>query len=193
MNISEVLKQAWAAVENSGVPKDIQESAFNAAVLLLTRKSDQENETTKLQIKPTAADSPTQFGAEDNFYNLIIERTNIDKASLEKLVYLEDDEPRLLAGAIKGNLTNAEAIRSIAHVLTIARSLGLGQQGAAIKMIRTECDRLKRNDETNFKRHIKKIENFAFTTKDNIEYLIPRPAAFDEFPKVVEKLLGGIA
>lgn len=190
MEISEILKLAWEAVEKSGVPEEIRPSAFNAAVLLLNPSPDAQKTQPRVQIQQDLLTSESGDRSEEDFYNLIIERTNVDKDSLEKLVYLEGDEPRLLAGAIKGGMTVAESIRCIAHVLTVVRALGLAQPVTSLKMIRTECSRLHRNDETNFKRHMKKIENFAFTTKDNIECLAPRPAAFDSFPNVVERLLG---
>jgi hypothetical protein len=183
VEISEILKLAWEAVE-------IQTSAFNAAVLLLNPSPDQQKTSPKAQLQQDTPISETGDSSEKDFYNLIIERTQVDKDSLEKLVYLDGDEPRLLSGAIKGVMTNADSIRSIAHVLTVVRALGLGQQVTSLKMIRAECIRLHRNDETNFKRHLRKIQNFALTTKDNVEYLSPRPAAFDSFPGVVERLLG---
>lgn len=192
MEISEIIKQAWDAVVKSGVPAEIQGPAFEAAIRLLSPASDSVGEVTKTVDKnrETFPASPASDLSEDQFYSAIVGRTNADKSDLERLILLEDGEPKIIANAIKGNLTTADSIRAIAQVLTIVRTLGLGQPTTPLNVIRTECERLNRNDKKNFKMHIKKIQNFTTTTKDKIEQLAPRPAAFDVFPSVVDMLLG---
>jgi hypothetical protein len=87
VEISEILKLAWEAVEKSGVPEEIQTSAFNAAVLLLNPSPDQQKTSPKAQLQQDTPISETGDSSEKDFYNLIIERTQVDKDSLEKLVY----------------------------------------------------------------------------------------------------------
>lgn len=190
MEISEIIKHAWEAVEKAGVPKEVQVPAFNAAIRLMTPVTSIGDNPAKILIKEVSQDSPPGDITEETFYALIIERTDVDKTNLEKLVHLDNNEPKLISNAMKGNLTTAESIRAIAQVLTVVRSLGLKQLGTPLKTIKSECLRLNRFDEKNFKKIIKSIENFTIITKDKVEQLSARPPAFATFPTVVDKLLG---
>lgn len=190
MDVSQVIKQAWDAVEKAGVPKEIQVAAFNAAVGLIAPVKTGDTIPKKTAIGSASDQLDAGDISEESIYAKVVGRTNVDRLELEKLVYLDVNEPKLVPNAIKGNMTTAESIRAIAQVLTIVRALGLEQQGTPLKMIKSECARLNRHDEKNFKKHIKSIENFAIVTKDKVEMLTARPLAFNSFPAVVDRLLG---
>lgn len=212
MDVSEIMKQAWAAVEKANLPKEIQVSAFTIAVQLLTSTTEQSKPSIeRVSSKPPAKKTTTKSTrtvrgtnlkakkfpeplivsvTEEEMYELVMQHTHVDKLKLEKLVQLDDGEVKLNLSSIKGNLTTAGYTRSIATVLAIVRNAGLGEIATPVSAVKIECERLKKFDVKHFAEHISSIENFSIVGSGKSRSLKPRTPAFATLTSNIDALLG---
>lgn len=203
MNPAEVLKAAWAAVSEAELPRELHEVAFREAVRMYTFTTapigsvtphnsvnlhfDDANE------KETSAEHLDNEVPSSEFLDTVSRGTGVPWKSLEALIYVEDGEPRLDLPAIKLGGSTAERTRNIAAILTIARTFGLDENETSVELIREEAQRLKCYDRSNFNAHLKGLEGFAIRESGGTRKIVAKAGGLDEFPKLVEVLVGNSA
>ncbi|BBY77841.1 hypothetical protein MPRF_47400 [Mycolicibacterium parafortuitum] len=172
MDVAKVLKDAWQAVEDSGVPKEMQEIAFNRAV-------DLYGYAPSVAQPPITAPSPdvasngsgntTGSGAstgtiksESAFYESMCKATGISEDALLRLIDIHEGAPRIALKASQLPNAAAKAQKVVSLLIILARHYYNDENEVALSYCLAECKRLScLND--NFKRDVGRIDDLLLT------------------------------
>jgi hypothetical protein len=156
METSDILKKAWAAVQDAGLPDKLHEVGFREAVRLESPQQPAPAATAPSAAVPKpgsggtngsasgpSKDDPDTAVTEKLMYDRVVEQTGVDRDKLERLVLLDEEGPRLAMAGIKLGKSTADRARAVAQVLTIVRGFGLEEDATSLDTIRNECMRLK--------------------------------------------------
>ncbi len=203
MEVSTLLKKAWSAVEDAGLPDEIQPLAFREAVRLLSPVEGAQAGARSGGVKPGgdggnkgAANGDSNGGqgavvvTEDEIYDRVATQTGIDRHKLEALVHLDDDGLRISLPGLKLGKTNSDRARAVAQILTVTRGFGLAESETSLEVIRTECDRLKVYDSANFSAHIKGLSGYVISGTGPNRRLRAKGPGIQAFATLVEGLVG---
>lgn len=204
METSDILKKAWAAVQDADLPDKLHEVGFLEAVRLLSPQQPGllVNATGAAAPKPgnvgtnngtagdASKDGPGAAVSEELMYDRVVVQTGVAKDKLERLVLLDEDGPRLALPGIKLGKNTADRARAVAQVLTIVRGFGLEEEATSLDVIRTECIRLKVYDSANFSSHVTKMDGYPVAGSGAGRRLRARGPAIAAFPALVDRLLG---
>ncbi|WP_163768341.1 hypothetical protein [Mycolicibacterium parafortuitum] len=170
--MAKVLKDAWQAVEDSGVPKEMQEIAFNRAV-------DLYGYAPSVAQPPITAPSPdvasngsgntTGSGAstgtiksESAFYESMCKATGISEDALLRLIDIHEGAPRIALKASQLPNAAAKAQKVVSLLIILARHYYNDENEVALSYCLAECKRLScLND--NFKRDVGRIDDLLLT------------------------------
>jgi hypothetical protein len=200
METSELLKSAWAAVEDAGLPDEVQAIGFREAVRLLAPESPGMTPTRRdaaggrgerggAMSDPTS-DAPRITVSEDEIYDRVVEHTGVDRARLEQIVHLDDDGLRVSLPGLRLGRNNAERTRAVAQILTISRGFGLEEAETSLEVIRSECTRLKVYDSANFSSHVAKLSGYVVSGSGHNRRLRAKSPGIKAFPVLVDALAG---
>jgi hypothetical protein len=175
MGVAQVLKDAWQAVEDSGVPEPMQEAAFNRALDLLGgAPAAQAPITPPAHTPPGGAAgsgggtpggsslSPPGGTDENAFYTKMETATKVPRARLETLVHLDEGVPKMAihtSALPKGKKPGA---LFISRVILTARYVWLAESEVALSEVRSEADRFGKYD-GNFARHMQSLNGTGIT------------------------------
>lgn len=201
-DLTELLKKAWTAVENAGLPTEIQPIAFREAIRILSPATRGPASTqTGARSSGGAAggnhsgsgETPGSNGrvgvSEDEIYDRVVSHTGVDRDKLERLVHLDDDGPRVSLAGLKLGKNTSERARAVAQILTVARGFGLDENETSLEVIRTECDRLKVYDSANFSAHMKALSGFVINGSGQNRRIRAKGPGIAAFPGLVDSLL----
>ena len=157
MEPSEVLKQAWAAVESAGVPEPIQLKAFELAVGMLSQgdsgtahersQRDRQNGSQKQREQKPRTDDDSPIGK-------VAHESGISADELEEVLYFDaEGQPHVTGPARRLGKNTAEQARTVTLLITAARYLAMDEPTVESKVVRTECARLKCFNQSNFGSH----------------------------------------
>jgi hypothetical protein len=118
------------------------------------------------------------------------QHTGVDSKKLERLVHLDDNEPKISISGLKLGKNNAERTRAVAQILTVTRSFGLEENETPLEIIRTECDRLKVYDSANFSSYMRALNGYVVTGNGSNRRLRIKSPGVSAFPALVDNLLG---
>jgi hypothetical protein len=204
METSDILKKAWVAVQDAGLPDKLHEVGFLEAVRLLSPQEPApvvSASTVAAAPKPRSAgengtaSDPSKDGAgaavsEELMYDRVVAQTGVSRDNLERLVLLDEEGPRLALPGIKLGKNTADRARAVAQVLTIVRGFGLEEDATSLDVIRTECTRLKVYDSANFSAQVTKMDGYPVAGSGPNRRLRARGPAITAFPALVDRLLG---
>jgi hypothetical protein len=203
METSDILKNAWAAVQDAGLPDKLHEVGFLEAVRLLSPLTPAPAVGAPTVAPPQpgsagengTASGPSKDGAgagvsEEIMYERVVKQTSVSRDKLERLVLLDEDGPRLALPGIKLGKNNADRARAVAQVLTVVRGFGLEEDATSLDIIRKECTRLKVYDRANFSTQVTKMDGYPVTGSGVNKRLRARGTAITDFPALVDRLLG---
>lgn len=161
MEASEVLSKAWAAVVDAALPPEIHETAFKAAIQLIspTSAEPQAPRMSTVASEPAAANHGASSGstsaATGNIFANFAAESNIDQTALEEVFYFDADEtPHINVPGRKLGNNNAMKARAIATGLTAARYYVSDQSTLAVEVVRAECQTKGVYDQGNFSAQI---------------------------------------
>ena len=170
MEVSEVLAKAWASVTQSGVPPEIQEAAFKAAVQLIAPSSSkQENTRTRVNPAPDpGAETPATGDAEeeapatqvdvDVYFKLLATESGIDEAALVEVFYFDaDGTPHINVPGRKLGSSMTKKVQSIATGLAGVRYYVFDQPSIGVEIVRSEANAKSAYDMNNFGSHISSV------------------------------------
>lgn len=203
METGDVLKKAWAAVQDAGLPPEVQPVAFREAVRLLAPRhtapaptaaphSDGRGNSGRGRGEDRNDSNGGREGpvaSEDQIYDRVVAQTGVDRGRLEQLVHLDDDLRVSLPG-LKLGKSNSERARAVAQLLTITRGFGLEENETPLEVIRAECDRLKVYDSANFSSHMKALSGYVLNGTGQNRRLRAKGPGIQAFPGLVDGLLG---
>ncbi len=204
MSTSSVLKEAWAAVEEAGLPERIHEAAFREAVRLISPATTGSSSGGSSGGSSGARASNTSAGAsavgtpgegaitidEDELLRRVATGTGADLSALSNLIYVDDGELRLILPGIKLGKNNADRTRTIAALFTVVRSFGLNEDDTSVELVRDEAQRLKCYDSANFASQLKALQGFVIKGTGANRRIQAKGPALSEFPALVAKLAG---
>jgi hypothetical protein len=201
MDITEALKKAWSAVEDSGLPEHVQPTAFRAALrLLVPNDSAIAPAPRSVGVLRNASEGGGPNGdsggdgqvsvGEDEIYDRVVEHTGADREKLEQVLHLDDGGVRVSLPGLRLGRNNAERTRTVAQILTIARGFGLEENETSLEIIRSECMRLKVYDSANFSSHIGKLAGYVVSGAGQNRRLRAKSPGIQAFPALVDALVG---
>lgn len=205
MDVVELIKQAWAAVQAADLPESIQAAAFRETMRMMSPQvyaSPQERPHPPggLAGKERAAQNGTgaavdgsEFGvgvSEAEIYSRVAMSTGVDRSKLEQLVHLDGDTIKISLPGIKLGKNNADKTRAAAQILTVVRGFGLEEDDTSIEVVRAEAQRLKCYDSANFTTQLSRLAGFVITGSPSSRRIRAKAAGIAAFPALVDQLIG---
>lgn len=199
MEIVEVLKKAWSAVEDANLPEHVQQTGFREAVRLLAPGNSAVASTPRPTVTRRVTgdasgghDSNSDERApvsEYEIYDRVVEHTGVDRDQLEQILHLDDDGVRVSLPGLRLGRNNAERTRAVAQILTIARGFGLEENETSLEIVRSECVRLKVYDSANFSSHVAKLNGYVVSGSGQNRRLRAKSPGIQAFPALVDALV----
>lgn len=197
VEIEDMLKKAWEAVEKADVPEHVQPYAFKEAMRVIAPDSASSRRSPAGFGAHTSSGTSEDAGGaaitEAEMLDKIVVATGVDSAALEQLIHLDDDGPRISIPGTKVAKNNADATRTVASILTVVRDFGLGEKETPVKVIRNEVDRLRVYDPANFSKHLESLPGFQVVGTGQGRRIRSKTAGIKEFPELVDRLVNGTA
>lgn len=205
MEVSKVLKDAWQAVETADVPAEMHEVAFREAIRILAPPTDSgEAQQGRRVGKPdgkrglSGSDrKPKEDGAggltvdESVLISKVAEGTGCDPELLDQLIHINDGRLEILIPGLRLGKKNSDKVRNISKIFSIVYAFGLGEDGAAVELIRSEVQRLKCYDNTNFSKQMAGLApQFAVTGQGASKMVRPKSSGISNFAELVESIAG---
>ncbi len=156
MDVAKVLKDAWQAVQDSGVPKELQETAFNRAVDLYGAAPAGQPPIVSPSPSPAAGQvthTPSGDKSEGDFIKAMSEATRISQSALQKLIDIHEGAPRIALKASQLPSASAKAQKVVSLLLILARHYYNDESEIELSLCSAECKRLSCLDQ-NFKRNV---------------------------------------
>jgi hypothetical protein len=201
MGVAEVLKEAWSAVEDAGLPEHVQPAGFREAVRLLEPGGVAGAAAPRFTgLRGDVGDSPAdgessgeeQLAVSENeIYARVVEHTGADRERLEQVLHLDDGSVRVSLPGLRLGRNNAERTRAVAQILTIARGFGLEETETSLELIRRECVRLKVYDSANFSSHLGTLAGYIVSGAGQNRRLRAKSPGIQAFPALVDSLVSG--
>jgi hypothetical protein len=204
MELSESIKAAWAAVEESGIPDHMQELAFREALRNLLGTSQPGYVGQKLS-KPTTPSSSGDGGGtgaepdetlasavdEAQVMSAVSEHFGISADRLEQVFHVDAGVVKLTVNHTKLGASTADKTRTAAQVVTVVRKVGMGQADTPFDIIRAECERKHHYDSKNFvTKHLPNIPGFVIKGDGKNRRLEAKGGGIAAFPALIDKILG---
>jgi hypothetical protein len=178
VDAAEILKQAWASVEASGVPEHLQETALREAVAILRdqggaapaatvagqaaasgvgnsrpgkaggRRAASRRAPAK---SPDEANVSSEVPSEEEFFRNLADASGVDEAKLRDILQMKADGTVALTPPtrILGNSIAVQA-RNVVALIAPARLHGMGEKPVSANAVRAECARKDCFDPKNF-------------------------------------------
>ncbi len=201
MDVDKLLKNAWKAVKDSGVPESLYETAFIRALDLLvggpapaqppivapaSRPPQQQTRAPAVGATASPSAAPGAGGSEeDNFYAKLTKETEVPRPRLESVVHLDDGLPRIALNPKKLPDGKKAGQLFIARVILTARHVFLDEAETPFADVRAECERIGVAD-GNFTTYMKAMDDPGLTIvgsghKQRIKVRKNYIAAFGDF------------
>lgn len=200
MDVADVLKKAWSAVDEAELPEHVQPIGFREAVRLLAPDAPADKRTSRSspprkdkldRATGGQSDDEDVSVSEDEIYDRVVEHTGVDREMLEQVLHLDDGAVRVSLPGLRLGRNNAERTRAVAQILTIARGFGLEETETSLEIVRRECTRLKVYDSANFSSHISTLDGYVVSGTGQNRRLRAKSPGIQAFPGLVDALVGG--
>lgn len=175
MDVAKVLKDAWQAVQESGVPKALQETAFSRAIDLYGGAPAGQPPIVSPPPPPPPSgegstagkQAPGSSKPEGDFYKTMSKATGISEDALQRLVDIHDGAPRIALKASKLPSASSKAQKVVSLLLILARHYYNDENEIEFSLCVEECKRLSCDDQ-NLKRNVGLIDDLMLvgTGKD---------------------------
>lgn len=192
LDANEVLKKAWEAVRDSGVPEALQETAFVEAVAILRGPSAGQppGEPNAAAGQSPPAASPTHAPARagtSGTYAKVAHETGVPVEDLQRVFHVDDAEAsvKVLVPAYKLGTAKADQARSVVSIVAGAKHAGFDENQVSDKPVRQECQRMKCYDSSNFTKHVAALA--GFNLRDDLFY--PNAKWLDDFRTAIGNAL----
>lgn len=197
------IKMAWAAVEESGVPDQVQKLAFKEALRSLlgiaplnTNSAGRSGARSTPQVKTKSdddtggCDQPVSI-TEDNVLRKVFEETDIPIDKLEQVFHVDDGVVKLIGQHTKYGSTTTDQARTIAQIVTVVRKLGMGHSNTSFEIIKEACETKHCYDSKNFaSKHMPGIHGFVVKGENKSRRLEARASGVSAFSELIDRILG---
>ena len=209
MELDELLRRAWEAVQKAGIPEPIQEAAFKEAVAYLRdeeggtspapstgdvgtgSRGRQRSAAKKPSSKTDGLEKRTPPDEKTFFANLANE-SDVPETDLRDVLQLtKEGEVRITAVTRRLGSTVAEQAKTTIALVAGARGVGLGESPVDAKAVRKELERKRCYQVNNYSnRHLASLNGFNAGGRDEI---VLTSKWVDEFESAVKRALGKTA
>lgn len=211
MDAKNILQRAWTAVEESGVPEALQETAFRIAVDIErggtapTRSESAASDAgyapgpavVSPPAQPSAGESEADPGVqefdEEATWAKFADEAEIDRELLEQLFYFDGRTVHLNVKAHKLAGSKPAQMRAVAFALTVAYNYALDIVPLETAVVRAECDRLKCLDTKNFGTYMGSVDGLTVSGPTTKRVLKAKTEARKLFDVWVKKMAGETA
>ncbi|WP_144800878.1 hypothetical protein [Curtobacterium sp. BH-2-1-1] len=206
MDPNDVLKKAWVAVEASGVPESLYETAFQTAVRLLTGPNPQAAASPVDVVTPAPLDAPdgapegqdagadpTERPAGTDFFSKVSRVCGLSREAVAKVFYLEEDVVQLYPSASELGKTNADRARSVAVLLVAVYDWAFETRPLPISVVKSACQALHCYDSKNFSSNVNDLQSIIITGEKQRKLLRAKPATVAAFREIMQPLVGEAA
>jgi hypothetical protein len=199
MGLAESIKEAWTAVEESGVPDHMQELAFKETLRAVLGTGQPSAPPAAPAARPiTGATGGSSDGEgegsvdEQAVLAAVAEHTGVSAEMLEQVFHLDNGVVKLSVNHNSLGRNAADKTRVAAQIITVVRKIGMGEADTEFDVIRDECQRKHFYDGTNFaSKHLPGIEGFVIKGDGRKKRLEARTSGINAFPTLIDKVLGG--
>lgn len=201
MELAESIKTAWTAVEESGVPDDMQELAFREALRSLLGTARHNGATAGAgrvhpapQFKQADDDGngEQQFNAsEEEVIQRVSEETGVAVEKLEAVFHIDGEVVKLIGPHGKYGSSTSDQARNVARIVTVVRKLGMGHADTTFETIKDACESKHCYDSKNFaSQHMPKIDGFVVKGEGRSRRLEAKGGGISSFSDLIDKVLG---
>lgn len=199
MELTESIKTAWMAVEESGVPDHIQELAFKEALRSLLGTAPHNAATagagrgpSEPRFKQGGVDGEQQFNAsEEEVIQRVSDETGVAVEKLEAVFHIDGEVVKLIGPHGKYGSSTSDQARNVARIVTVVRKLGMGHADTTFETIKDACESKHCYDSKNFaSQHMPKIDGFVVKGDGRSRRLEAKGAGISSFPDLIDKVLG---
>jgi len=202
MELTESIKTAWTAVEESGVPEHMQELAFREALRSLLGTTPLNAALAgggRTPSPPFQAEEEGSFdGAgeappmrDEEVLQRVSEETAVPIEKLEKVFHIDGEAVKLIGPHGKFGSSASDQARTVASIVTVVRRLGMGHADTSYELIKEACESKHCYDSKNFaSQHMPKIDGFVVKGEGRNRRLEARSSGISAFPALIEKVLG---
>jgi hypothetical protein len=199
MEVDDLLRQAWKAVEKAGIPKALHEVAFKEAVDILRSGKPLESTKTTVVVKPKKRATPEKQDGEaqpedapdeDTFFATLAEESGVPEADLRDILNLAKGRKVQVTPPSRTLGTNeTQQAQTVIALVAGARSRGLGEKPIKASAVRDELKRKNCFSSGNFSQyHLGPMK--GFNTGSNKEEILTTTKWVDDFKAAVERAHG---
>ncbi len=205
MQVVESIKSAWAAVEESGVPKHMEDIAFREALRALlgtnvpagtvnakkaTAKTPGDGAATKVEGK-NSDEGAGEWLDEDTVIASVSAETGVPVEKLERVFHIDGGVVKLLGVHTKYGPNTADKARSIAQLVTVVRRVGMQKNDTPLTVIKAACDSKHAYDGKNFtSKHMTSVSGCVIKGEGQNRRLEAKNVAITAFPALIDQILG---
>ncbi|HVH50793.1 MAG TPA: hypothetical protein VM690_01500 [Gaiellaceae bacterium] len=180
METSELLKRAWKAVEDSGVPESIQEAAFHEAVADLrparldspvfasslggdrpARKPRPRKPSAPKTTTPKAGEAVGSVVDESAFFAQLADESGLDEKDLRDVLSVAGDNVLVTPPTRMLGSNTSEQAKTVIALVAGARAFGLAERPVDAKAVRAELNRKRCFQSRKFaERHLGPLHGF---------------------------------
>jgi hypothetical protein len=206
MEPNDLLARAWEAVEKSGVPESLQESAFKEAVAYLRSgeggregqdgdrgRRSTARKTPKPKASRSAKDSSVEMVEtpdEDSFFEDLAKESGVEEQDMRDILQLTSDGRVQVTQPTKDLGKNtAEQARTVVALVAGARAVGLNERPVNAEAVRREVERKRCFDRPNFAAKV--LGNLkGFNAGSTRNEIVTNSKWLDEFKAAVNQAHG---
>jgi len=196
--VDDLMRRAWEAVEKSGVPEALQETAFKEAVAMLrdqeeglatggsgggggsaststrtaTRRSSKKTaaRTSSSTTKSESESERAEVPDEATFFSQLADASEVDEQDLRDILQLTaEGEVRVTTPKRRLGSTTLEQARNVVALVAGARAKGLGERPVDARAVRAEVERKNCYDVGNFSnKHLGPMRGFNAAGRNEI-------------------------
>jgi hypothetical protein len=197
MDAREVLTQAWDAVQQSGVPESLYDTAFKEAVSLISAPAGRRSNPPKPPAGSGGGEASTDESGTENLdtdalTQIIADEAELDVAQLIEFLYFDPDgTPHINVPGRKLGSTDAAKAKAIATTFAAVAYFGMDEPSVTLAPVRAEAIRLKAYQENNFAAHMKGVPGTVLSGSGATRVLKVKPNDIKTaFRAVVASALG---
>jgi hypothetical protein len=197
VDIDELLRAAWQAVERSGVPESLHSVAFTSALGLLTAavpapaeppRADRSSEHGGRGTEPKPARTSASPAPEAAFFARLSEESGLDEDELRQVLHLTPDgSVQVMPPTRRLGKSLAEQARTVVVLIAGGRYAGLNERPIDSSLVRTELQRKNCYNSANFAaKHVGPLKGFNLSGKE----ILVNPKWVAEFDLAVAAVAG---
>lgn len=204
MDTSELLRRAWEAVEQSGVPESLHDAAFREAVEDLraregegssaAREQQQERRSRGRGRTPkggakAATEEKTALVDKDTFFANLAHESGVPEADLHDVLSLSGGNVHVTQPTRNLGTNTAQQARTIIALVGAARAFGLGERPIDAVAVRNEVKRRNCYDQANYAaKHLAELK--GFNPGGSSSEMVTTSKWVGEFTAAVNRALG---